>query len=431
MSTTVLTLPSITKVCATVPLPGSKSLSNRALLLAALANGTTRLLNLLDSDDTRHMVQALRQLGVAVAHDKSTNVCEIKGLGGPFSCQAPQTLFLGNAGTAMRPLAAALCVGEGTYQLTGEPRMQERPIADLVDALQNLGAQIDYLAQPGFVPLEIKARALTGATVELDGTLSSQFLTALLMMAPLLGSDSEIVIKNDLVSKPYVEMTLRMMAQFGVVVEHDNLQRFYVKGKQTYQAVEQFFIEGDASSASYFLAAGAIAGEVKVTGINKNSWQGDVQFAKVLELMGAQIIWGDDYVMARRGADLRGIDLDCNAIPDAAMTLAVAALFATGSTTIRNVYNWRLKESDRLHAMSCELKKVGAQVEEGRDFLRITPPATLQHASIDTYQDHRMAMCFSLLALSAASVTINDPDCVSKTFPDYFAKFMQLAGVNA
>ncbi|MGL4735621.1 MAG: 3-phosphoshikimate 1-carboxyvinyltransferase [Enterovibrio sp.] len=431
MSTTALTLPSITKVCATVPLPGSKSLSNRALLLAALANGTTRLLNLLDSDDTRHMVQALRQLGVAVAHDKSTHVCEIKGLGGPFSCQAPQTLFLGNAGTAMRPLAAALCVGEGTYQLTGEPRMQERPIADLVDALQNLGAQIDYLAQPGFVPLEIKARSLTGATVELDGTLSSQFLTALLMMAPLLGSDSEIVIKNDLVSKPYVEMTLRMMAQFGVVVEHDNLQRFYVKGKQTYQAVEQFFIEGDASSASYFLAAGAIAGEVKVTGINKNSWQGDVQFAKVLELMGAQIVWGDDYVMVRRCADLRGIDLDCNAIPDAAMTLAVAALFATGPTTIRNVYNWRLKESDRLHAMSCELKKVGAQVEEGRDFLRITPPATLQHASIDTYQDHRMAMCFSLLALSAASVTINDPDCVSKTFPDYFAKFMQLAGVNA
>ncbi|MGL5291423.1 MAG: 3-phosphoshikimate 1-carboxyvinyltransferase [Vibrionaceae bacterium] len=429
MATTAqaLTLPSIQKVFATVPLPGSKSLSNRALLLAALANGTTRLLNLLDSDDTRHMVQALRQLGVTVAHDKSSKVCEITGRGGPFSCQTLQTLFLGNAGTAMRPLAAALCVGEGTYQLTGEPRMQERPIADLVDALQQLGAQIDYLDKPGFVPLQIKARALAGATVELDGRLSSQFLTALLMMAPLLASDSEIVIKNDLVSKPYVEMTLRMMAQFGVVVEHDNLQRFYVKGNQTYQAVDPLFIEGDASSASYFLAAGAIAGEVKVTGINKNSWQGDVQFAQVLQRMGAQIIWGDDHVIARCGAGLQGVDLDCNAIPDAAMTLAVAALFATGTTTIRNVYNWRLKESDRLQAMACELKKVGAQVEEGRDFLRITPPAILQHACIDTYQDHRMAMCFSLLALSKASVTINDPACVSKTFPDYFAQFVQLA----
>ncbi|MGL5334656.1 MAG: 3-phosphoshikimate 1-carboxyvinyltransferase [Enterovibrio sp.] len=426
-----LTLPSMQNIFATVPLPGSKSLSNRALLLAALASGTTRLLNLLDSDDTRHMLQALRQLGVAVAHDKSRNECVITGLSGPFACKLPQTLFLGNAGTAMRPLAAALCVGAGDYQLTGEPRMQERPIADLVEALQKLGAQIDYLEKPGFVPLKINARALAGAVVELDGRLSSQFLTAFLMMAPLLSSDSEIVIKNDLVSKPYVEMTLRMMAQFGVVVEHDNLQRFYVKGNQTYRAVESFFIEGDASSASYFLAAGAIAGEVKVTGINKNSWQGDVQFAKVLELMGAQIVWGEDYVIARRGATLQGIDLDCNAFPDAAMTLAVAALFATGTTTIGNVYNWRLKESDRLQAMACELKKVGAQVIEGRDFLQITPPAVLQHACIDTYQDHRMAMCFSLLALSQASVTINDPGCVSKTFPDYFTKFMQLAADKA
>lgn len=421
---TPLTLQPISKINGQVHLPGSKSVSNRALLLAALAKGTTRLTNLLDSDDVRHMLDSLSKLGVQYRLFENNTVCEIKGMGGAFHSNPHRalTLFLGNAGTAMRPLAAALCLGEGEYILTGEARMKERPIGHLVDALRAVGADISYLENEQYPPIKIVSRPLKGGCVEIDGTISSQFLTAFLMAAPLFDGDTDIHIKGALVSKPYIDITLHIMAQFGVEVLHDNYQRFHVKGNQTYLSAGDFLVEGDASSASYFLAAAAIkGGEVKVTGIGKNSIQGDIQFADALALMGAEIEWGEDYIVAKQGK-LKGIDMDFNHIPDAAMTLAIVALFAQGPTRIRNVYNWRVKETDRLFAMATELRKVGATVEEGRDELLITPPIKWEHGVIDTYDDHRMAMCFSLVALSETPVTINDPKCTSKTFPDFFEK---------
>ncbi|KGY12871.1 3-phosphoshikimate 1-carboxyvinyltransferase [Vibrio tubiashii] len=422
-----LTLQPINKVNGEVNLPGSKSVSNRALLLAALAKGTTRLTNLLDSDDIRHMLNALTQLGVVYRLSEDKTVCEVEGLGRPFDAPQALELFLGNAGTAMRPLAAALCLGSGEYVLTGEPRMKERPIGHLVNALRQAGAEIEYLENQDYPPLKIVGTGLKGGTVEIDGSISSQFLTAFLMSAPLAQDDVTINIVGELVSKPYIDITLHIMAQFGVEVENNNYQSFVVRKGQTYVAPGDFLVEGDASSASYFLAAAAIkGGEIKVTGIGKNSIQGDIQFADALEKMGAEIEWGDDYVISRVG-DLKGIDMDYNHIPDAAMTIATTALFAKGTTAIRNVYNWRVKETDRLAAMATELRKVGAEVEEGEDYIIVTPPAQLTHAAIDTYDDHRMAMCFSLVALSDTPVTINDPKCTSKTFPDYFDKLEGLS----
>lgn len=424
-----LTLQPIKKIQGEVNLPGSKSVSNRALLLAALAQGTTHLKNLLNSDDVRHMLNALTQLGVSYQLSDCKTECIIHGLGGTFSSSTHNALelFLGNAGTAMRPLAAALCVGEGEYILTGEPRMKERPIAHLVQAMQSLGAEIEYLETSGYPPLMIRSHSLKGGRVEIDGSISSQFLTALLMIAPLFSGNTEIHIQGELVSKPYIDITLHIMAAFGVVVKHDHYQVFYVQGAQNYISPQTFLVEGDASSASYFLAAAAIkGGSVKVTGIGKKSIQGDIRFADALEAMGASIEWGDDYIIAHQGA-LKGIDMDFNHIPDAAMTIATTALFASGETTIRNVYNWRVKETDRLFAMATELRKLGAQVEEGDDYIKITPTDHLQWAQIDTYDDHRMAMCFSLIALSATPVTINDPQCTTKTFPDYFEKLAALS----
>lgn len=422
-----LTLQPINKVSGEVNLPGSKSVSNRALLLAALAKGTTRLTNLLDSDDIRHMLNALTQLGVSYQLSEDKTVCEVEGLGKPFAAPEALELFLGNAGTAMRPLAAALCLGDGEYVLTGEPRMKERPIGHLVDALRQAGADIQYLENENFPPLKIKGTGLTGGTVEIDGSISSQFLTAFLMSAPLAQDDVTIKIVGDLVSKPYIDITLHIMAQFGVEVENRDYQEFVIRSGQSYIAPGDFLVEGDASSASYFLAAAAIkGGEIKVTGIGKNSIQGDIQFADALEKMGAEIEWGDDYVISRVG-ELAAVDMDFNHIPDAAMTIATTALFAKGTTAIRNVYNWRVKETDRLTAMATELRKVGAEVEEGEDYIVVTPPAQLKHAAIDTYDDHRMAMCFSLVALSDTPVTINDPKCTSKTFPDYFDKLQSLS----
>ncbi|MFA0412407.1 3-phosphoshikimate 1-carboxyvinyltransferase [Vibrio renipiscarius] len=432
-----LTLQPINKVDGEVNLPGSKSVSNRALLLAALAQGTTRLTNLLDSDDIRHMLNALTSLGVNYRLSDDKTECEVDGLGAAFSGEQcvggssdaiqPLELFLGNAGTAMRPLAAALCLGSGEYVLTGEPRMKERPIGHLVDALRQAGAEIRYLENDNYPPIQIVGRGLNGGSVEIDGSISSQFLTAFLMSAPLAKDDVTINIIGDLVSKPYIDITLHIMAQFGVEVENRNYQQFAIKAGQRYVSPGDFLVEGDASSASYFLAAAAIkGGAIKVTGIGKNSIQGDIQFADALEKMGADIEWGDDYVISRVGK-LKAVDLDFNHIPDAAMTIATTALFAEGTTAIRNVYNWRVKETDRLSAMATELRKVGAEVEEGHDYIIITPPTQLKHAAIDTYDDHRMAMCFSLVALSDTPVTINDPKCTSKTFPDYFDK---LAGLS-
>ncbi|MZI95476.1 3-phosphoshikimate 1-carboxyvinyltransferase [Vibrio sp. CAIM 722] len=422
-----LTLQPVEKFDGEVNLPGSKSVSNRALLLAALAKGKTRLTNLLDSDDIRHMLSALTKLGVQYQLSDDKTVCEVEGLGRPFSADTPLELFLGNAGTAMRPLAAALCLGQGEFVLTGEPRMKERPIGHLVNALREAGAEIEYLENENYPPLSIKGTGLKSGTVAIDGSISSQFLTAFLMSAPLADGDITINIVGELVSKPYIDITLQIMQQFGVNVINNDYQQFVIPTGQSYVAPGHFMVEGDASSASYFLASAAVkGGSVKVTGIGKKSIQGDVQFADALEKMGAEIEWGDEYIIARRG-ELNAIDMDFNHIPDAAMTIATAALFAKGTTTIRNVYNWRVKETDRLAAMATELRKVGAEIEEGEDYITITPPEKFIHAAIDTYDDHRMAMCFSLVAFSDVGVTINDPKCTSKTFPDYFDKFAVLS----
>lgn len=421
-----LTLQPIARVDGTINLPGSKSVSNRALLLAALANGTTVLTNLLDSDDVRHMLNALKALGVHYTLSEDRTRCDVTGNGGALRSSEALELFLGNAGTAMRPLAAALCLGSGNVVLTGEPRMKERPIGHLVDALRQGGAQIDYLEQENYPPLRLRG-GFTGGHVEVDGSVSSQFLTALLMTAPLAPQDTTIVIKGDLVSKPYIDITLHLMKTFGVEVDNQSYQRFVVRGAQQYQSPGHYLVEGDASSASYFLAAGAIkGGTVKVTGIGRNSVQGDIRFADVLEKMGAVVTWGEDFIACTYG-ELNAIDMDMNHIPDAAMTIATAALFAKGTTTLRNIYNWRVKETDRLFAMATELRKVGATVEEGEDYIRVTPPATLQFAEIGTYNDHRMAMCFSLVALSATPVTILDPKCTAKTFPDYFEQLARIS----
>ena len=421
-----LTLNKINGVQGTVHLPGSKSISNRVLLLAALAQGETQISNLLHSDDIEHMLNALTALGVSYQLSDCKSKCVVQGLGGLFKHPAPLELFLGNAGTAMRPLTAALAASNVDVTLTGEPRMYERPIGHLVDALCQLGADIDYLQQDGFPPLRIRGKALQAGRISIDGSISSQFLTAVLMIAPLLPADSEIDIIGDLVSKPYIDITLALMSRFGVEVQNQNYQRFVIRGQQQYQSPGHWLVEGDASSASYFLAAAAIGGSIKVTGIGKHAVQGDIRFADALEAMGATVEWGDDYISVTRN-QLNGIDRDYNAIPDAAMTIATTALFAKGPTLIRNVYNWRVKETDRLHAMATELRKVGAEIEEGDDYIKVTPPAVIQHASIATYNDHRMAMCFSMLAFADCGVTIEDPDCTRKTFPQYFEVFSGLA----
>jgi 3-phosphoshikimate 1-carboxyvinyltransferase len=421
-----LTLDPIAKVSGEVNVPGSKSLSNRALLLAALAEGETELTNLLDSEDIEHMLNALTKLGINYRLSEDKTQCVVQGNGGAFNVAEPLELFLGNAGTAMRPLCAALAASNVDTVLTGEPRMEERPIGDLVDALREADADVTYLKNEGYPPLQIKGKTLNGGEMSVDGSVSSQFLTALLMAAPLFSGDVTIRIKGELVSKPYIDITLDTMEKFGVTVENDNYQTFTVSGDAMYIAPGKFMVEGDASSASYFLAAGAIkGGTVRVTGIGQNSIQGDIRFADVLEAMGATVVWHDEYVEIT-GAPLKGVNMDMNHIPDAAMTIATTALFAEGPTTMTNIYNWRVKETDRLAAMATELQKLGAKVEEGHDYIKVWPTDSLKHAEIDTYNDHRIAMCFSLVALSDTPVTINDPGCTRKTFPDYFTRFKTL-----
>ncbi len=421
-----LTLPPLSSIDGEVTIPGSKSLSNRILLLAALADGPTVITNLLRSDDIERMLDALQALGVPCELSEDGTGCIVTGQGGPLSTTQELELFLGNAGTAMRPLTAALCLGQGEFTLEGVPRMYERPIGDLVDALRACGADIDYLGKEGFPPLRIRGTGLNGGTVRIKGNISSQFLTALLMSAPYASDDLTIEVEGELVSKPYIDITLAAMQQFGVTVENDNYRTLTVRHGQRYRSPGEVMVEGDASSASYFLAAAAIAGgTVRVHGIGKASVQGDVAFAEVLEQMGATVGWSDYWVEVSRGA-LRGIDVDLNHIPDAAMTIATTALFAQGPTAIRNVYNWRVKETDRLHAMATELRKLGADVEEGRDYLIVNPVSEIKAASIETYDDHRIAMCFSLAAFGNAPITILDPGCTAKTFPRYFDEFRAL-----
>lgn len=414
-----LRLDPISRINGTVNLPGSKSLSNRILLLAALAQGTTVVENLLDSDDIRHMIGALKLLGVNVSLNEDRTVATVQGIAGRFETPI-EPLFLGNAGTAYRPLTAVLAAVKGEFELVGEPRMEERPIGHLVDALQALGGKVTYTKQKDYPPLKISGGQINGGEVEIDGSISSQFLTALLMAAPLFNGDTTVNIKGTLVSKPYIDITLDVMARFGVVVEHSNYSQFKIKGSQQYQSPERIMVEGDASSASYFVAAAAIAGgEIEINGVGAKSVQGDIGFAKVMEQVGAKIDWYDERIVVRKG-ELNGVDIDANAIPDAAMTLATVALFAKGSTAIRNIYNWRVKETDRLYAMATELRKVGAEVVEGHDFIEITPPSEFNDVAIDTYDDHRIAMCFAMVAVGGKPITINDPKCTYKTFPTFF-----------
>jgi 3-phosphoshikimate 1-carboxyvinyltransferase len=431
-----LDLEPIHSVSGTVKLPGSKSISNRVLLLAALASGETRLHDLLDSDDTRVMLDALRTLGIAVKQESGATV--VTGAGGAFPVKSAD-LFLGNAGTAFRPLTAALALCGGEYRLSGVARMHERPIGDLVDALRGLGASIDYAGVAGYPPLHIRPASVRAAgKVSVRGDVSSQFLTALLLALPLTGRETTIAVEGDLISKPYVEITLGTLRRFGIEVARDGWASFTVPAGARYTSPGEIWVEGDASSASYFLAAGAISGlsgggPVRVEGVGRASVQGDVRFAEALEHMGARIAMGDNWIEAtageeaKRAGKLKAFDADLNHIPDAAMTLAVAALFADGPCTLRNIGSWRVKETDRIAAMATELRKLGATAEEGKDWLRVTPPAALCSAAIDTYDDHRMAMCFSLAALGGVKVRINDPQCVNKTFPEYFEVLSQIS----
>jgi len=422
---THLDLAPIGRAAGTVRLPGSKSISNRVLLLAALSRGATKVLGLLDAEDTRVMLGALQKLDIIIDLRNFASMV-VNGAGG-IPCRK-MDLFLGNAGTAVRPLTAALALSGGEYRLMGKPRMHERPIRDLVEPLRRIGARIDYAGNEGFPPLAIHpGRIRVEGHILVNGNVSSQYLSALLMALPLAGGGT-VEIVGELISRPYVAITLNMMRKFGNEVRVNNWKSFDVPG-YSYVAPQEIYVEGDASSASYFLAAGAIAGgPVRVVGVGRDSIQGDVRFVEVLAQMGAKVEFGSDWIEVSSSGPLAPFDLDLNHIPDAAMTAAVTALFAGGQSTIRNIGSWQVKETDRITAMACELRKLGAAVVEGPDFLKITPPAKLNAGvAIDTYDDHRMAMCFSLAALGGVPVRINDPQCVAKTFPEYFVALDSIA----
>ncbi|AVQ81318.1 bifunctional 3-phosphoshikimate 1-carboxyvinyltransferase/cytidylate kinase [Variovorax sp. PMC12] len=441
-STTFLDLPALAGAAGTVRLPGSKSISNRVLLLAALASGTTTIHDLLDSDDTRVMLTALRALGCGI--DPDGNTLRITGLGGQLQpSEALLPLFLGNAGTAMRPLTAALSLLGGEFELSGVPRMHERPIGDLVDALTQLGCRIDHLGNPGYPPLRIHpvphGELALDAPIRVRGDVSSQFLTALLLALPLAAANDIVIeVVGELISKPYIEITLNLLARFGIHVRRDGWERFTIPAGSQYSSPGDIHVEADASSASYFIALGAIAtgvsgrNGIRIEGVGADSIQGDIRFIDAARQMGAQVDSGPNWLEVRRGAwPLKAIDIDANHIPDAAMTLAVMALYADGPTTLRNIASWRVKETDRIDAMANELKKLGAAVEAGPDFIRVHPLAQAgwRPASIHTYDDHRVAMCFSLAAFNPAGVPVRilDPHCVAKTFPDYFETLFSVA----
>jgi len=422
-----LDLSPVARMAGRVRLPGSKSISNRTLLLCALARGDSEVVGLLDAEDVEVMLGALHSLGVGIER-RHTRELAVRGSGGAFAVKRAE-LFLGNAGTAFRPLTAVLALCGGNYRLSGVARMHERPIGDLVDALRSLGADIRYLGKEGFPPLAIgPGHVHPGDRVEIGGATSSQFVSALLMALPLAGGGACVEITGELISRPYVELTRSLMARFGVAAAWDGPARLRVPAADGYRSPGRIRVEGDASSASYFLAAGAIGGgPVRVEGVGTDSLQGDVAFADTLSAMGAVVSRGADWIEVSGQRPLRPIDADFNRMPDAAMTAAMAALFAQGTSILRNIGSWRVKETDRIAAMAAELSKLGAAVEAGPDWLSIAPPDRLLPATIDTYDDHRMAMCFALAALGGVAVRINDPGCVRKTFPDYFAVLSSLA----
>ena len=448
-----LDLPPLRSASGTVRLPGSKSISNRVLLLAALAEGSTLVHEPLDSDDTRVMLDALHALGCGIERDARGTLC-IGGLGGRLRVH-DAALFLGNAGTAMRPLTAALALlaatQGGRFELSGVPRMHERPIGDLVDALRALGCDIADLGQPGYPPLRLQGqpggRLHTGAPIRVRGDVSSQFLSALLLALPLVSEAGDITVEvqGELISKPYVEITCKLLARFGIEVRQDDWRRFVIPRGSRYRSPGEIHVEGDASSASYFIALGAIAAAggapLRIHGVGSDSIQGDIRFAEAAQAMGAKLQSGPGWLQVSRGAwPLRALQLDCNHIPDAAMTLAVMALYADGPTRLGNIASWRVKETDRIAAMATELRKLGASVIEGHDFIEVTPPADWHAASVHTYDDHRMAMCLSLAAFNGlangrtgpgVAVRILDPRCVAKTFPDYFETLFGVVSADA
>ncbi|HEX5806541.1 MAG TPA: bifunctional 3-phosphoshikimate 1-carboxyvinyltransferase/cytidylate kinase [Macromonas sp.] len=446
-STTFLDLPPLHSAGGSVTLPGSKSISNRVLLLAALSEGSTLIHDLLDSDDTRVMLAGLETLGCGLERLPGNSV-RVQGLGGQLPVRQAK-LFLGNAGTAMRPLTAALALLAaqfgGQFELSGIARMHERPIGDLVDALRQLGCPVDCLGNEGYPPLRLGNSLVTplqlDAPIRVRGDVSSQFLTALLLALPLVATrDITLEVVGELISKPYIEITLKLLQRFGVDVQRQGWERFTIPAGSRYRSPGSIHVEGDASSASYFIALGALApasaGQdgITIQGVGLDSIQGDIRFVEAAQAMGAVVTGSANALHIRRGVwPLKAIELDCNHIPDAAMTLAVMALYADGTTTLRNIASWRVKETDRIAAMACELRKLGATVEEGQDFIKVSPPTTWTPASIHTYDDHRVAMCFSLSAFNPAgvSVRIEDPKCVAKTFPDYFETLFSVVQANA
>lgn len=446
-TTAFLDLPPLASAGGAVRLPGSKSISNRVLLLAAMSSGHTDIVDLLDSDDTQVMLKALAQLGCRI-EPQGDGALRVHGLGASLSVRQAH-LFLGNAGTAMRPLTAALALlaseQGGEFELSGIARMHERPIGDLVDALRQLGCPVTCLGQDGYPPLRLgdgTPHALQlGQPIRVRGDVSSQFLTALLLALPLVARQDVIIdVVGELISRPYIEITLNLLARFGVQVQREGWQRFTIPAGSRYTSPGTIHVEGDASSASYFIALGAIAPAgagsegITIEGVGLSSIQGDIRFVEAAQRMGAEVTGEANRLHIRRGAwPLRAIDLDCNHIPDAAMTLAVMALYANGTTTLRNIASWRVKETDRIAAMAAECRKFGATVEEGEDFIRITPPVAWRTGSIHTYDDHRVAMCFSLAAFNPAGlpVRIEDPKCVAKTFPDYFETLFAVSRADA
>ena len=432
MKNFIILKPSSTKP-SKVNIPGSKSISNRVLLLSSLASGTTTIKNLLFSDDTKIMISALKKLGIKIIEKHALNECVVTGSKNFFPIK-DVNLYIGNAGTAMRPLTSILAFNGGSYKLHGTSRMHERPIKDLVDSLISLGANIEYLNQKGFPPILIKKAKINKNTVSVRGNVSSQFLTSLILSSSILSNNEnfQISVEGELISKPYINITLNLMKLYNFKIIEKKNNNFFIPPKQILKNPKFIYVEGDASSASYFLAAAAIGGQpIKIMGISLNSIQGDIAFIKILEKMGVSINGGDNYIEVHCKNILKSINEDLNHIPDAAMTLAILALYADGVSKLKNIGSWRVKETDRLSAMSNELKKVGANVEEGSDYLEITPPMTIKDASIDTYDDHRMAMCFSLLSINSinkkgALIQINDPGCVSKTFPNYFDIFKKI-----
>ncbi|BBI01254.1 3-phosphoshikimate 1-carboxyvinyltransferase [Buchnera aphidicola (Nipponaphis monzeni)] len=423
---TSLTIQPISYVIGNVQLPGSKSISNRILLLAAMSKGITNIYNLLCSDDTRHMLNALKTIGITIKKFNNDNHCTIYGNTNAFYHNYNKKIFLGNSGTSMRSLVAVFSLGNNKIELTGDKRMQERPINDLVNALRQGGAIINYINDTKFPPISLEG-GFIGGNICINGNISSQFLTALLIACPLASKDTYISVKDQLVSKPYIDITLQLIKKFGVHIIHNNYKTFLIKGNQQYVSPQSLYIEGDMSSGSYFLAAAAIKGKkVKINGVGVNSIQGDIQFTKILKKMGAIINIKENYITCQKNY-LQSVNLDMNHIPDAAMTIAIVALFAQGTTVIRNIYNWRVKETDRILAMSTELRKIGAIVKEGKNYISVTPPNCFQYAVINTYNDHRIAMCFALIALSEVAVTILNPECTFKTYPNFFKHLLSIS----